>query len=313
MTQSGILRENGVLWAKSWFLTHGYPEPKKHSSTFYGNKNNQVFGICVFSRDHKIVSKPFEAITIQLSDAISIDKQFKKLNISRGFVLIARGFRESNNIRKDLSYFVKVPFPIIDRLIIKRSHLRKNPTLNIGFSEEQRRKWSNEGIEFLSMYQTQTGTINIHKSIPVPQTPSNPLLFSKEVTRTEIEQLIKARIGQSEFRKMLLQRDKKCVICGISQDAFLIASHIKPWSQSNHNERLDPNNGLLLCTIHDTIFDKGYISFMDTGSVLISPKLNSSLRNAYNITSNTKIVLSSQQCHYMKSHRAKFNSQSPQD
>jgi len=210
------------------------------------------------------------------------------------------------SILRGALHFVKVPFPLIKRLILKQSHHQKNPTINIGFSEQQMEKWSNEGIEFLPMYEAQTGTINIDRSIPLPEMPSKPTLFSNVVSQTEMEQLIKSRIGQSSFRKMLLRRDQKCVICGISYDAFLIASHIKPWSQSTHNERLYPNNGLLLCTIHDTLFDKGYISFIDTGSILISPNLDLSLQKAYNVTSNTRIVLSSQQVSYMTSHREKF-------
>lgn len=51
--------------------------------------------------------------------------------------------------------------------------------------------------------------------------------------------------------------------CGVSDEHFLIDSHIKPWSQSNNQEWLDVNNGLLLCPNHDALFDKGiiYISF----------------------------------------------------
>ncbi|WP_232240190.1 HNH endonuclease [Bacillus tropicus] len=98
--------------------------------------------------------------------------------------------------------------------------------------------------------------------------------MSNVLDQTEKEQVIKSRIGQSIFKKNLLKNEEKCKLCGVSDKHFLIASHIKPWSQSNHRERLDINNGLLLCPNHDALFDKGYISFGDDGRILISNSLD---------------------------------------
>lgn len=55
-----------------------------------------------------------------------------------------------------------------------------------------------------------------------------------EITETEKEQVIKSRIGQSTFKKALLSFEKKCKLCGVTDERFLVASHIKPWSQSNN-------------------------------------------------------------------------------
>ena len=81
------------------------------------------------------------------------------------------------------------------------------------------------------------------------------------VDQTTKEQLIQARIGQGAFRDSLFTRSTCCEICGIDFKPLLRASHIKPWSKSNDNERLDRDNGLLLCTEHDVLFDNGYITF----------------------------------------------------
>ena len=51
---------------------------------------------------------------------------------------------------------------------------------------------------------------------------------------------------------------------------MLLASHIKPWRDSNHQERLDKFNGLLLLANLDKAFDLGFISFDDSGKVPIS-------------------------------------------
>ncbi|KAA1139625.1 HNH endonuclease, partial [Citrobacter portucalensis] len=47
--------------------------------------------------------------------------------------------------------------------------------------------------------------------------------------------------------------------------------YIKPWAASeNENERLDPNNGMILAAHLDILFDQGWISFEYDGRFLIS-------------------------------------------
>ncbi|RKF45311.1 hypothetical protein BCY92_16825 [Bacillus wiedmannii] len=124
-----------------------------------------------------------------------------------------------------------------------------------------------------------------------------------EITEIEKEQVIKSRIGQSAFKKALLDIEKNCKLCGVTDERFLVASHIKPWSQSNNQERLDVNNGLLLCPNHDALFDKGYISFDDEGSILISDSLDEVTKVFLNINENMKINMNERQRKYMKWHR----------
>ncbi|WP_254914839.1 HNH endonuclease [Bacillus thuringiensis] len=123
-----------------------------------------------------------------------------------------------------------------------------------------------------------------------------------KVTETEKEQVIKSRIGQSTFKKALLEIEKKCGLCGVIDKRLLVASHIKPWSQSNHQERLDVNNGLLLCPNHDALFDKGYISFDDDGTILISESLDEATKVFLNINETMKVTLNEQQQKYMNWH-----------
>lgn len=121
--------------------------------------------------------------------------------------------------------------------------------------------------------------------------------------KTEKESVVKTRIGQSIFKKALLAVEKKCKLCGVSDERFLVASHIKPWSQSNHQERLDSNNGLLLCPNHDALFDKGYISFDEDGTILISNSLDEATKIFLNINDTMKVALNEGQQKYMKWHR----------
>jgi putative restriction endonuclease len=56
----------------------------------------------------------------------------------------------------------------------------------------------------------------------------------------------------------------------------LIASHIKPWRAcKSAAERLDGMNGLLLTPDADHLFDRGFISFLDHGEVMVSPRVDS--------------------------------------
>ena len=55
---------------------------------------------------------------------------------------------------------------------------------------------------------------------------------------------------------------------------FLRASHIKPWAACNTaTERTDGNNGLLLTPTADLLFDRGWISFENSGRLLVSKDL----------------------------------------
>lgn len=76
----------------------------------------------------------------------------------------------------------------------------------------------------------------------------------------EKERLIKTRVNQSLFRKMVLAAyDNACCITGISAPALLVASHISPWSEDPLN-RLNPSNGLCLNALHDKAFDRGLLT-----------------------------------------------------
>ncbi|QUD86054.1 HNH endonuclease [Phenylobacterium montanum] len=95
---------------------------------------------------------------------------------------------------------------------------------------------------------------------------------------TETEAVRAARLGQSKFRQDLMDLwDRQCAVTGLALPELLRASHIKPWRHSSPQERLDPDNGLLLAVHVDGLFDRGLISFDDDGAILRSPMLSSEL------------------------------------
>jgi putative restriction endonuclease len=87
--------------------------------------------------------------------------------------------------------------------------------------------------------------------------------------------VILARRGQGAFRANVEAVEAECRLTGITNPILLIASHIKPWrSCHSAQERLDGNNGLLLTPDADLLFDRGFISFEDSGEVLVSPRVD---------------------------------------
>lgn len=84
----------------------------------------------------------------------------------------------------------------------------------------------------------------------------------------------KARLGQGKYRIKLLESCPVCPITLVSDDRILIASHIKPWSQSSEKEKMDPMNGLMLTPTFDYLFDRGFLSFTEDKKSILSPFLS---------------------------------------
>jgi hypothetical protein len=90
---------------------------------------------------------------------------------------------------------------------------------------------------------------------------------------TEKLATVKQRRGQQFFRQTLLNAyGVRCCISGINVPRFLVASHIRPWSQFPE-DRLNPRNGLCLSMLHDAAFDSGLITLDEKLRVVLSPKL----------------------------------------
>jgi hypothetical protein len=93
-----------------------------------------------------------------------------------------------------------------------------------------------------------------------------------ETTRRAV---VEARRGQGRFRLNVEAVERGCRVTGVTDPRLLRASHIKPWrSCATSEERLDGNNGLLLSPNIDHLFDRGYISFLDDGRMLLSPLMD---------------------------------------
>lgn len=111
---------------------------------------------------------------------------------------------------------------------------------------------------------------------------------------------------QKRFKdNLMIEFNSKCAICNINNKELLKASHILPYSKcASVNEMIDYNNGLLLCVIHDELFDRGLISFdYHTGKIKIvrDEILDRELYELLNISE--EIVLDKK---YITAKRAKY-------
>jgi putative restriction endonuclease len=102
----------------------------------------------------------------------------------------------------------------------------------------------------------------------------NNLVLKEDIGDTTKSIQTKIRIGQEKFRKNLLKYLKVCPITGIDEKRILLASHIKPWSVSTNEERLDIYNGFIFSPTIDKLFDKGLITFENNKELIISPTLS---------------------------------------
>ncbi|MGF9772386.1 HNH endonuclease [Priestia aryabhattai] len=122
------------------------------------------------------------------------------------------------------------------------------------------------------------------------------------VLQSEKQYLRKVRTTQGKFRECLLKETPTCKVCGMNIRELLVASHIKPWRDSDDIERVDFFNGLLLCPSHNAAFDAGYISFDNEGNIILSNLLNKENKELLQLNENLKIKLDSRHIYYMDWH-----------
>lgn len=130
------------------------------------------------------------------------------------------------------------------------------------------------------------------------------LTADKTLEKTEKEQVVKARRGQGLFRINVEKQEAACRLTKVKAKEMLIASHIKPWRVCTNLERLDGNNGLLLSPHIDKLFDRGWISFTNSGDILVSSEDIIRLGKQWGLNLDMNVgKFSEEQCSYLDFHR----------
>ena len=100
------------------------------------------------------------------------------------------------------------------------------------------------------------------------------LVKSKNLASANIQQLSLSRFGSGRYRELLFAScGAHCPLSGVKDERLLCATHIKPWIHSNNDERLNPQNGLVLDPTFARLFEEGLITFAEDGRIRISTTL----------------------------------------
>jgi putative restriction endonuclease len=125
-----------------------------------------------------------------------------------------------------------------------------------------------------------------------------------DIGPTTKEKLIRARRGHGVYRQNLEEIEGGCRLTGLLDRRHLIASHIKPWRESDDREKLDGFNGLLFSPHIGHLFDRGYVSFSDAGELLASRHLNPRVLTVWHIVLPSRVdAFRPEQCVYLDYHR----------
>ena len=97
-------------------------------------------------------------------------------------------------------------------------------------------------------------------------------------------------IAQRLFRGNLLRLwQGSCAVTNVQEPRVLRSSHIKPWVDSNVQEKVDHFNGLLLVPNLDALFNEGLITFRNDGRMLVSPDWQNDDQRRMHITPDLQL------------------------
>jgi len=107
-------------------------------------------------------------------------------------------------------------------------------------------------------------------------------------------------------RRVTLFWRRRCALTGLKAPRLVQACHIVPWAESTPVERVDRNNGLLLCAHLHALFDSHLLGFDDDGRLMLSEGIDAGVRAL--ILAGGAVALSkkptSAQAAFLKRHRA---------
>lgn len=193
---------------------------------------------------------------------------------------------------------------ILPYLPIKYSPFQKNTDGNQGYLYPCNEELSIKLLELigdLNIYEVDDVQLELAISTvrPTERNTFIPMIFE-----TEAEAKTKIRLGRKKFREKLMPLWKhKCTICGIELSALLQASYSKPWKDSTDAERIDVYNGILLCSNHDALYEKGFIAFDGQGKIHISSQITIEDYVKYGIAPKMKIARKEENKPYFKWHK----------
>lgn len=156
-----------------------------------------------------------------------------------------------------------------------------------------------------NQFQLDAGDV-LKQDVPESQIEQELLALTgrTDIPDTEKRQLVNARVGQGLFKNNVRLNEQFCRVTGVAQLHHLRASHMKPWRDSDNEEKLHGCNGLLLAPHIDHLFDRGFISFEDGGDLIVSSVMEMEVLNAWSTTVPRNVGgFNVDQRHFLRYHR----------
>jgi putative restriction endonuclease len=135
---------------------------------------------------------------------------------------------------------------------------------------------------------------------------------SKETASTEVERLVRQRVGQNVYRANLMDYwGDACAVTGVAIPELLRASHAVAWSEcATDADRLNVFNGFLLVAHLDALFDRHLMTFSATGEAIFAPPISPEVKLSLGITDSLKLRwLSPGHQPFLTEHRGRFQAQ----
>jgi putative restriction endonuclease len=171
----------------------------------------------------------------------------------------------------------------------------------------QYNRFTNRPSEFVFDVVAFAARLTTAESMQLAEEPADYAIIS-EAGMNSIDRAIitKSRgIAQRLFRGNLLRLwQGSCAVTRVQEPRVLRSSHIKPWTDSNVQEKVDHFNGLLLVPNLDALFNEGLISFRDDGRMLVSPDWRADDQRRMHITPDLHLrTVYPESVRYLEFHR----------
>ena len=228
-------------------------------------------------------------------------------------------FENSSNNWSQIGWFVEVEFVQLDVPLVPKEHLaiigkylttKSAPLDETGRGKERYLVELEEGFAVEMIKISKAPLEWMTRELTPDQNSESDYEIELEIQARHLEgdpekiQLTKSRRGQGIFKANVRLIEDHCRVTGVTNIKHLRASHIKPWSVSSKEEKLDGFNGLLLSPHVDHLFDRGFISFRNDGDLLVSKELNPIVLEKWNIEDSKNVgVFKVNQSKYLEFHR----------
>lgn len=143
-----------------------------------------------------------------------------------------------------------------------------------------------------------------------------PILFNDLKIKEEVEEVLleslketsetkkkNYRLKQAAYRSTLLDAMPFCPFTYVADDRLLVACHIKPYSECSEEEKYDSKNGIIMTPTYHTLFDLGFISFENDGTLLVSPFISNITKKRLNLRDGMSVRLQTGSDKYLEFHR----------